>query len=93
MNAARASEAPTQDAPFGSSRRLPPCYSTRGAILFRHEHAGNLDRGNQASARARAARSLALLLFITRQRVEDALADVLPSRDVEQEVLDILDAK
>ena len=33
------------------------------------------------------------LEFITRRREEEAWADVRPSRDVEQEVLDILDAK
>jgi len=32
------------------------------------------------------------LKFLTRQREEEAWADVLPSRDVEQEVLDILDS-
>ena len=31
------------------------------------------------------------LKFLTRQREQEAWADVLPSRDVEQEVLDILD--
>jgi hypothetical protein len=31
------------------------------------------------------------LRFLTRQREEEAWADVLPSREVEQEVLDILD--
>ena len=31
------------------------------------------------------------LKFLTRQREEEAWADVLPSRVVEQEVLDILD--
>lgn len=31
------------------------------------------------------------LKFLTRQREEEAWADVLPSREVEQEVLDILD--
>jgi hypothetical protein len=30
--------------------------------------------------------------FLARQREEQAWADVLPSREVEQEVLDILDA-
>lgn len=33
------------------------------------------------------------LKFYTRQREEEKWADVLPTRDVEQEVLDILDAK
>ena len=31
------------------------------------------------------------LKFLTRQREEEAWADVLPSREMEQEVLDILD--
>jgi len=31
------------------------------------------------------------LRFLTRQRAEEAWADVLPPREVEQEVLDILD--
>jgi hypothetical protein len=31
------------------------------------------------------------LRFLTKQREEEALADLLPSREVEQEVLDILD--
>jgi hypothetical protein len=31
------------------------------------------------------------LKFLTRQREDEAWADVLPSREVEQEVLDILD--
>lgn len=31
------------------------------------------------------------LRFLTRQREEEAWADVLPSRETEQEVLDILD--
>ena len=31
------------------------------------------------------------LKFLTRQRAEEAWADVLPAREVEQEVLDILD--
>lgn len=31
------------------------------------------------------------LKFLTRQRDEEAWVDVLPSREVEQEVLDILD--
>ncbi|MEK7706679.1 MAG: hypothetical protein AAB380_01625 [Verrucomicrobiota bacterium] len=31
--------------------------------------------------------------FLERQRAEEQWADVLPSREVEQEVLDILDAK
>ncbi len=31
------------------------------------------------------------LRFLTRQREEEAWADVLPTREVEQEVLDILD--
>ena len=31
------------------------------------------------------------LKFLTRQREEEAWADVLPTREVEQEVLDILD--
>jgi len=31
------------------------------------------------------------LRFLTRQREEEAWADVLPAREVEQEVLDILD--
>lgn len=31
------------------------------------------------------------LKFLSRQREEEAWADVLPTRDVEQEVLDILD--
>ena len=31
------------------------------------------------------------LKFITRQREEEAWADVLPTRETEQEVLDILD--
>jgi hypothetical protein len=33
------------------------------------------------------------LKFLTRQREEEAWADVLPSRQVEQEVLDQLDSK
>jgi len=33
------------------------------------------------------------LKFLTRQREEEQWADVLPSREVEQEVLNILDAK
>ena len=33
------------------------------------------------------------LKFLTRQREEEAWADVLPTREVEQEVLDILDGK
>jgi hypothetical protein len=33
------------------------------------------------------------LKFLERQRQEEAWADVLPSREVEQEVLDILDRK
>jgi len=33
------------------------------------------------------------LKFLTRQREEEAWADVLPSREVEQEVLDKLDNK
>jgi hypothetical protein len=33
------------------------------------------------------------LKFLTRQREEEQWADVLPTREVEQEVLDILDAK
>jgi hypothetical protein len=33
------------------------------------------------------------LKFLTRQREEEAWADVLPGREVEQEVLNILDAK
>jgi hypothetical protein len=33
------------------------------------------------------------LKFLTRQREEEAWADVLPTREVEQEVLDILDRK
>ena len=32
------------------------------------------------------------LRFLARQREEEAWADVLPTREVEQEVLDILDA-
>ncbi len=36
---------------------------------------------------------LLYLKFLTRQREETAWADVLPTREVEQEVLDILDAK
>ena len=32
------------------------------------------------------------LRFLTRQREEEAWADLLPNREVEQEVLDILDA-
>jgi hypothetical protein len=32
------------------------------------------------------------LRFLTRQREEEAWADVLPTREVEQEVLDILDS-
>ena len=31
--------------------------------------------------------------FLARQREEDKWADVLPSRDVEQEVLDLIDRK
>jgi len=31
--------------------------------------------------------------FIERQRAEEQWADVLPAREVEQEVIDILDAK
>jgi hypothetical protein len=31
------------------------------------------------------------LRFLTRQRAEEAWADMLPTREVEQEVLDILD--
>ena len=33
------------------------------------------------------------LRFLTRQREEEQWVDVLPTREVEQEVLDILDAK
>lgn len=33
------------------------------------------------------------LRFLTRQREEEKWADVLPTREVEQDVLDILDAK
>jgi hypothetical protein len=33
------------------------------------------------------------LKFLTRQREEEAWADVLPSRQVEQEILDQLDSK
>ena len=33
------------------------------------------------------------LKFLTRQREEEAWADVLPTREVEQEVLNILDGK
>ena len=33
------------------------------------------------------------LKYLTRQREEEQWADVLPTREVEQEVLDILDAK
>ena len=33
------------------------------------------------------------LRFLTRHREEEQWADVLPTREVEQEVLDILDAK
>jgi hypothetical protein len=33
------------------------------------------------------------LKFLTRQREEEQWADVLPTREVEQEVLDILDRK
>ena len=33
------------------------------------------------------------LKFLTRQREEEAWADVLPTREVEQEVLDVLDRK
>ena len=33
------------------------------------------------------------LKFLTRQREEEAWADVLPTREVEQEVLDTLDRK
>jgi hypothetical protein len=33
------------------------------------------------------------LRFLTRQREEEAWADVLPTREVEQEVLDILDGQ
>ena len=33
------------------------------------------------------------LRFLTRQREEEAWADVLPSREVEQEILDHLDSK
>jgi hypothetical protein len=33
------------------------------------------------------------LKFLTRQREEEKWADVLPSREVEQEVLDIIDRK
>jgi hypothetical protein len=33
------------------------------------------------------------LRFLERQRAQEEWADVLPSRDVEQEVLDILDRK
>ena len=33
------------------------------------------------------------LKFLTRQREEEQWADVLPTREVEQEVLDILDSK
>jgi hypothetical protein len=33
------------------------------------------------------------LRFLTRQREEEQWADVLPTREAEQEVLDILDAK
>ncbi len=33
------------------------------------------------------------LKFLERQRVEEAWADVLPTREVEQEVLNILDGK
>ena len=33
------------------------------------------------------------LKFLTRQREEEAWADVLPTREVEQEVLDILDGQ
>ena len=36
---------------------------------------------------------LPYLKFLARQREEAAWADVLPTREVEQEVLDILDAK
>jgi hypothetical protein len=33
------------------------------------------------------------LKFLTRQRADEEWADVLPSREVEQEVLDIIDRK
>lgn len=33
------------------------------------------------------------LKFLTRQREEEKWSDVLPAREVEQEVLDILDSK
>jgi hypothetical protein len=33
------------------------------------------------------------LKFLTRQRAEEAWADVLPTREVEQEVLNLLDQK
>ena len=33
------------------------------------------------------------LKFIERQRAEEAWADVLPTREVEQETLDVLDGK
>jgi hypothetical protein len=33
------------------------------------------------------------LKFLTRQRQEEQWADVIPTREVEQEALDILDAK
>jgi hypothetical protein len=33
------------------------------------------------------------LKFLTRQRAEDQWADVLPAREVEQDVMDILDSK
>ena len=33
------------------------------------------------------------LKFLTRQRAEEQWADLLPTREVEQEVLDILDAQ
>ena len=36
---------------------------------------------------------LLYLKFVSRQREEAAWTDVLPTREVEQEVLDILDAK
>ena len=36
---------------------------------------------------------LLYLKFLARQREEEAWADVRPDRDVEQEVLDILDGK
>ena len=36
---------------------------------------------------------LIYLKFLTRNRAEEALADLTPTREVEQEVLDILDGK